>query len=44
MYNIVFSSGVFHFIRSEIREELISNLKEHTNKNGIHTICGGKEL
>lgn len=38
MYDIVFSSGVFHFIRSEIREELISNLKEHTNKNGIHTM------
>lgn len=38
MYDIVFSSGVFHFIRSEIREEIISNLKEHTNKNGIHTM------
>ncbi len=38
MYDIVFSSGVFHFIQPEIREELISNLKEHTNKNGIHAM------
>ncbi len=38
MYDIVFSSGVLHFIKPEIREELISNLKEYTNKNGIHAI------
>lgn len=38
MYDIVFSSGVFHFIKPEIREKFISNLKEYTNENGIHAI------
>lgn len=38
MYDIVFSSGVFHFIQPEIRGELISNLKEYINKNGIHVM------
>ena len=37
-YDIIFSSGVFHFIKPEIREEITANLKEHTNKNGIHAI------
>lgn len=38
MYDIVFSSGVFHFIKPEIRKDLLSNLQEHTNQNGIHAI------
>lgn len=38
MYDIIFSSGAFHFIKPEIREELISSLKECTNPNGIHAI------
>lgn len=37
-YDIIFSSGVFHFMKPEIREEITANLKEHTNGNGIHTI------
>lgn len=37
-YDIIFCSGVFHFIRPEIRKEIIENLKEHTNKHGIHAI------
>ena len=37
-YDIIFSSGVFHFIRPEIREEIAANLKEHTNKNGLNAI------
>ena len=37
-YDIIFSSGVFHFIKPEIREEITANLKEYTNKNGIHAI------
>lgn len=37
-YDVIFSSGVFHFIKPEIREEIANNLKEHTNKNGIHVI------
>lgn len=35
-YDIIFSSGVFHFIKPEIRKEITANLKEHTNKGGIH--------
>ncbi len=37
-YAIIFSSGVFHFIKPEIRKEITANLKEYTNKNGIHAI------
>ena len=37
-YDIVFCSGVFHFVRPEVRTELIENLKEHTAKQGLHAI------
>lgn len=37
-YDIIFSSGIFHFIKPEVRNELIENLKTHTNENGIHAI------
>ena len=37
-YDIIFSNGVFHFIRPEIRKEITANLKECTNKSGIHAI------
>ncbi len=37
-YDIVFSSGVFHVIKPAIRNEIITNLKEYTNKGGIHAI------
>ncbi len=37
-YDIVFSSGVFHFIKPENRGKIITNLKEYTNKGGIHAI------
>ncbi|WP_277935279.1 methyltransferase domain-containing protein [Parablautia muri] len=37
-YDIIFSSGVFHMIKPEIRKEITANLKECTNKNGIHAI------
>ena len=37
-YDIIFSSGVFHFIKPEIRKDITENLKEYTNKNGIHAI------
>ncbi len=37
-YDIIFSSGVFHFIPPEIRPEIADNLKEHTTENGLHTI------
>ena len=37
-YDIVFSSGVFHFIKPEYRNAIFQNLKEHTNLNGIHAV------
>ena len=37
-FDIIFSSGVFHYIGKEQRERLIGNLKEHTAVNGIHAI------
>lgn len=37
-YDIIFSSGIFHFIKPEVREELLDNLKAHTNENGLHAI------
>lgn len=37
-YDIIFSSGVFHFINPELRNEIISNLKEHTIKGGLNVI------
>lgn len=37
-YDIIFSSGVFHYIPSELRESVIDNLKIHTTPNGINVI------
>lgn len=37
-YDIIFSSGIFHFVKPEIRNELFENLKSHTVENGIHAI------
>ncbi len=37
-YDIVFCSGVFHLIKPESRDKIITNLKEYTNKGGIHAI------
>lgn len=37
-YDIIFSSGVFHYIPSELRESVIDNLKTHTMSNGINVI------
>lgn len=36
MYDIIFSSGVFHYIKPCLRETFINNLKEHTNPGGIN--------
>lgn len=35
-FDILFSSGVFHFIKPESREEIFSNYKLYTNDNGIN--------
>ena len=38
MYDIVFSSGVFHYLPPEKRNEVIGRLKEHTAPHGLHVI------
>ncbi len=37
-FDIIFSSGVFHYITSDLRAEVTKNLKEYTNENGIHAM------
>lgn len=37
-YDIILSSGVFHFIRPEDRADIVEDLKSHTNENGLHAI------
>ena len=35
-YDILFSSGVLHYIPQELREEIFENYKSHTTKNGLN--------
>lgn len=35
-YDIIFSSGVLHYIKPEIRKEILFNYKEFTNFDGFH--------
>lgn len=37
-YDIIFSSGVFHYLPFDLRQSLIDNLKEHTEINGLNVI------
>jgi len=37
-YDIIFSSGVFHYLKQDKRESFIRNLKAHTAVDGIHAI------
>lgn len=37
-FDILYSSGVFHYIKPELRSEIISNYMEYTNSQGINTI------
>lgn len=37
-FDIIFSSGVIHFLRPELREEFTQSLKAHTAVNGINVI------
>ena len=37
-YDIIFSSGVLHYLMPNRREQLIQSLKEHTTENGIHAL------
>jgi len=34
-YDIIYSSGIFSYIKPELRDEIMSNYKTHVNKNGI---------
>ena len=35
-YDILYSSGVLHYIRPELHNEIIENYKAHTNENGLN--------
>lgn len=35
-FDILFSSGVLHYIRPELRYEIFGNYKQFTNSNGLH--------
>lgn len=37
-YDIIFSSGVFHYLKPNRRERFIENLQEYTTDNGMHAI------
>jgi len=37
-YDIIFSSGVFHYIPPSLRSALVDNLKQHTVQGGIHAL------
>ncbi|MTI82373.1 MAG: methyltransferase domain-containing protein [Firmicutes bacterium] len=35
-FDILYSSGVLHYIKPEYRQDIFDNYKKHTNKNGMH--------
>ncbi|WP_027086005.1 methyltransferase domain-containing protein [Cohnella panacarvi] len=35
-FDIIFSSGVLHYMKPELREELFANYKRFTNEDGLH--------
>ncbi|MNJ47693.1 Tellurite methyltransferase [compost metagenome] len=35
-FDVIFSSGVLHYIKPEFREEIIENYKRFTHPNGLH--------
>lgn len=35
-FDVIFSSGVLHYIKPEFRQEIFDNYKQFTNPNGIH--------
>ena len=37
-YDILFSSGVLHYIRPDYRNDIINNYKQFTNTNGLHVL------
>ncbi len=37
-FDILFSSGVLHYVKPQLREEIFSNYKQFTNPNGLHIL------
>lgn len=37
-FDVLFCSGVLHFIPNELREEIFENYRTHTAKNGVHAM------
>lgn len=37
-FDIIFSSGVFHYIKPDLRSQIISNYKSFTNFQGLHAL------
>jgi len=37
-FDILFSSGVLHYIKPQLREEIFSNYKQFTKSNGLHVL------
>lgn len=37
-FDILYSSGVLHYIKPEYRQEIFSNYKQFTNSNGMHIL------
>ncbi len=35
-YDIIYSSGALHYIKPELRDEIMNSYKIHTNENGLH--------
>ena len=35
-FDVIFSSGVFHYIKPQLRQEILSNYKQFTKPNGLH--------
>lgn len=35
-YDIIFSSGVLHYIKPQYRKEIVDNYKQFTNESGLH--------
>lgn len=37
-YDVIFSSGVFHFIPPNLRADILESYQKHAKKNGLHTL------
>lgn len=37
-FDIIFSSGVLHYIKPDFRKEILDNYKQYTKQNGLHVL------